>query len=237
LGYARDIGWRALRDLSYVSMVDSDVLVDKRFFPEAIKLMEYDKGLGALAGKLKPECSERGLAAKFQVKNLAITLHHKEAVYPMTVPAVHTAFTLFRKDALEKVNGFSHNFSLAKEDSDISFKLRKAGYRLSLLNYFARHLETGQRFWNLNFRYGRSYVIIGKKYPEYSPLWSRKNMILLAISLQPFAEPIIIAWYFRRYINEVRISGKEAFELSIMETARQAMRSLGMLHEVIRQAF
>jgi len=234
LGYARDIGWRATsNDIKYVAMVDSDVVVDKTFFYDAIQIMEKDEKLGALGAKLKPECNESGILAKFQVKNLAIHLHWKEAPYPNEVIATHTACTIFRKSALEKVNGFDPYFKLAKEDSDVSFRLRKAGYKLSYLNHFVRHLETGKRFWKINFRYGRSYVLISGKHPIEGKLWTKKN-IMFTISLFLFPMELVIwGYYFLRYSKLEDVSFQEAIILSLVETVRQAVRTLGMLYELI----
>ncbi len=233
LGYARDIGWRAVsNDVKYVAMVDSDVLVDKTFFYDAVQIMEKDERLGALGAKLKPECNEGGVLAKFQVKNLAIHLQWMEKPYPNEVIAIHTACTVFRRDALEKIGGFDPYFKLAKEDSDVSFRLRKAGYKLSYLNHFVKHLETGKRFWETNFRYGRSYVLISRKHPVEGKLWTKKN-IILTISLFLFPMELMIwAYYFLRYSKLEDVSFKEAVVLSLVETVRQAVRTLGMLYEL-----
>ncbi|MEM0050568.1 MAG: glycosyltransferase family 2 protein [Candidatus Bathyarchaeia archaeon] len=227
LGYARDIGWRATSDnIKYVAMVDSDVMVDKSFFHDALQILEKDDKLGALGAKLKPACNEKGVLAKFQMKNLAIHLHWQEAPYSSGVVATHTACTIFRKSALEKVNGFDPYFRIAKEDSDI-------GFRLSYLNHFATHLETGKRVWKINFRYGRSYVLISRKHPVEGRLWTKKN-IMLTISLILFPMKLVIwAYYFSRYLKLKDVSLREVLVLSLVETARQAVRTLGMLYEVI----
>lgn len=234
LGYARDIGWRATsNNIKYVAMVDSDVLVDKTFFCDAVKILEENEKLGAIGAKLKPECDESGILAKFQTKNLAIHLHWQEAPYPSEVIATHTACTVFRKSALEKINGFDPYFRLAKEDSDVSFRLRKAGYKLSYLNHFVRHLETGKRFWKINFRYGRSYVLISKKHPVEGKLWTKKNIILTVSLIVLPIEVAIWGYYFIRYLKLKDLSFKEAIIFSLVETIRQTVRTLGMLYELI----
>ncbi len=235
LGYARDIGWRATSDnIKYIAMVDSDVIVNKTFFYDAIQILEMDEKLGAIGAKLKPECNESSFLAKFQAKNLAIHLHWQEATYPKEVIAIHTACTIFRKTALEKVNGFDPYFNLAKEDSDVSFRLRKAGYKLSYLDGFVRHIETGKRFWKINFKYGRSYVLISKKHPREGKLWTKKN-ILLTISVFLFPMELIV-WghYFWRYLKLKDLSFKEVITLSLIEVLRQTIRTLGMLYELLK---
>lgn len=235
LGYARDVGWRGtLASSGYVAMVDSDVVVDPGFFGSAISIMDEDRGLGALAGKLKSECGERGLTARFQVRNLSMHLHTKDAPYPAQVPSVHTAFTVFRRRALEEVGGFSSSYRLAKEDSYISFRLRESGYRLSLLDIYARHLETGRRFWRVNFRYGRSYAVIARDFPKQAPLWTVKNAVYVAAIFLPFLQPFVMARYFRRYLKEAGLPASESLEMASMETVRQGLRSSGMLYQYLK---
>jgi len=234
LGYARDIGWRATsKDIKYVAMVDSDVVVDKTFFEDALQILEKDKNLGALGAKLKPECNEKGILAKFQVKNLAVHLHLKEVPYPREVIATYTACTIFRKSAIEEVGGFDHYFKLAKEDSDIGFRLRKAGYRLSYIEHYVKHLETGKRFWKVNFRYGRSYVHISRKHPVEGKLWTKKNIIFtLSLILFP-SELLIWFYYFLKYTQLEDVTFSETLVLSLVETIRQMVRTAGMLYELL----
>jgi len=234
LGYARDIGWRKTSEhIKYVAMVDSDVIVEKNFFIEAIKILEEDKKLGALGAKLKPACDEKGILAKFQTKNLSIHLHWREKPYPNEIIAIHTACTIFRKRALQEVGGFDHYFKLAKEDSDISFRIRKIGYKLSYIDCYAKHLETGKRFWKINFRYGRSYVHISEKHPVEGKLWTKKNVIF-TISLFLFPLELLIWFYYlSRYARLEDLNFQETLTLSLVETLRQIIRTFGMLYELL----
>jgi glycosyltransferase involved in cell wall biosynthesis len=235
LGYARDIGWREAGASSrYIAMIDSDVVIDPEFFSTAVKIMDLDEGLGALMGKLKSECNEKGLKAKFQVRNLSMALHIKDRPYPAASLSVSTPCTLYRKEALKEAGGFSDRYVLAKEDSYIAFKLRAMGYRLSVLNIYARHLESGKRFWRVNFRYGRSYPVIAKDFPKEAPLWSIRNRVFVMAIALPFIQTFIVAWYFRRYLREVSLGPAEALEMSMMETIRQLLRYSGMLYQYLK---
>ncbi|MEM3786963.1 MAG: glycosyltransferase family A protein, partial [Nitrososphaeria archaeon] len=60
LGYARDLGFRSAgKEIKYIAMVDSDVVVNENFFDNAIKILETDEKAGAIGAKLIPECSEK----------------------------------------------------------------------------------------------------------------------------------------------------------------------------------
>lgn len=237
-GFARDLGWRASSG-SYIAMIDSDVVIAPDFLGRAVDLMERDRGLGAVGGKLRPELSrdEDGVVARFQARNLSIILHQRDRPYPATVPGIHTACTVFRRSALEEVGGFSHRFVLAKEDSDVSLRLIARGYRLSLIDSFCRHLETGRRFRRTNFKYGRSYAVIAKEHPEAAPLWTPKNVAMTAITLFPALQPIMLGWYFRRYLRDAGSTPIEALEMSSVEVLRQFLRYSGMIHQLLRGGY
>jgi len=236
LGYARDVGWRASNG-KYILMLDSDVLLPNIFIKEALKIMENDEKVGSIGAKLKPICKGKDWLSIFQEKNLAIHLHWKENVYPDEAIATHTACTLFRREALEKINGFDHYFKLAKEDSDVSFRLRKVGYKLAYLNIYASHLETSQRFWKINFKYGRSYVHIAKKHPKEASLLNKKNVFLtIALFLLPL-QILIYLNYLYKYWKLKDLTLNEKIILPFIETIRQALRTIGMIYELLFSLF
>lgn len=232
LGYARDIGWRAANG-KYILMLDSDVILPNNFLEEAIRIMENDNKVGSLGAKLKPMCKDKDWLSIFQEKNLAIHLHWKENIYPNKVIATHTACTLFRREALEKINGFDHYFRLAKEDSDISFRLKKAGYKLAYLDVYASHLETPQRFWKINFKYGRSYVHIAKKHSKEAPLLNKKNVFLTIALFLPPLQILIYLNYLYKYWKLKDLTLSEKIFLPFIETIRQALRNAGMIYELL----
>jgi len=231
LGYARDIGWRS-SSAEYIVMLDSDVLLNEEFIAEAIKVLERDKELGAVAAKLKPISLDKGWFGRFQEKNLAIHLHHQDPPYPAEAVALHTACTVFKRKVLEEVGGFDEFFDLAKEDSDISYRIRKRGYKLSYLNYYAIHLERA-RILKTNFRYGRSYVLISRKHPNMEKLWRFKNIVLTSSIVFPILQPLIYLYYLRRYIKLQTLSFIEKVILSLIELLRQDLRTIGMLYQLI----
>lgn len=231
LGYARDIGWRS-SSAEYILMLDSDVILNKDFLIEAIKLLREDCKLGAVSAKLKPISLDKGWLGRFQEKNLAIYLHHQEPPYPAEAVALHTACTVFRRKILEEVGGFDAYFNLAKEDSDISYKIRKAGYKLAYLNYYAIHLERA-RILNINFRYGRSYVLISRKHPDMEKLWKLKNVVLTLSIIFPLLQLLVYFHYLRKYIGIRTLTLGEKIILPLIELLRQDVRTVGMLYQLI----
>ncbi|NWG09187.1 MAG: glycosyltransferase [Nitrososphaerales archaeon] len=232
LGYAREIG-RIACETHYVAMVDSDVLVPPDFFKKALNILTTEQYVGAVAAKLKPIQVEDGWLARFQVKNLAIHLHWEEPVFPTSTIAVHTACTIFRNSWLQTINGFDSFFRLAKEDSDISFRLRKTGVQLVYIDEYAEHLER-TRLWRTNFRYGRSYVHIAQKHPVEAKLWTKKNILFTAALLILPLQLLVYGHYLRRYCRLKDLTKLEKFILPFIEVLRQDARTAGMLYELIK---
>jgi GT2 family glycosyltransferase len=230
LGYARDIGWRA-SSAEYVVMLDSDVIVNKNFLREAVKLLQQDERLGAVSAKLKPISLDRGWLGRFQEKNLAIYLHHLDPPYPVEAVALHTACTVFRRRVLEEIDGFDAYFNLAKEDSDVSYRIRKAGYKLSYLNIYALHLERA-RILRLNFRYGRSFILISRKHPDMENFLRLKNIVLMTCIFIPVLQPMLYLYYLSRYVKVPHLTLSEKFILPFIELVRQDARIAGALYQL-----
>jgi N-acetylglucosaminyl-diphospho-decaprenol L-rhamnosyltransferase len=232
LGYARDIGWRA-SSADYIVMLDSDVIVNRNFLRKAVELLQQDERLGAISAKLKPISLDKGWVGKFQEKNLAIHLHHLDPPYPAEAVALHTACTVFRRKALEEVGGFDAYFDLAKEDSDVSYRIRKAGYKLSYLNIYALHLERA-RILRLNFRYGRSFILIAKKHPDMENFLRLKNIVLMVCIFIPMLQPMLYLYYLSRYVKIPHLTLSEKFILPFIELVRQDVRIVGALYQLIQ---
>ena len=233
LGYARDVGWRA-SSAEYIVMLDSDVIVNKDFLREAVKVLQKDEELGAVAAKLKPVSLDRGWLGRFQEKNLAIYLHHLDPPYPAKAVALHTACTVFKRKVLEKIGGFDAYFNLAKEDSDVSYRIRKAGYKLSYLNIYALHLERA-RILKLNFRYGRSFILISRKHPDMENFLKLKNIVLMTYIFIPVLQPMLYFYYLSRYAKIPHLTLGEKFILPFIELVRQDVRIVGALYQLIFQ--
>jgi len=231
LGYARDIGWRA-SDADYIVMLDSDVIVNRDFLRRAVELLQRDGKLGAVSAKLRPISLDKGWLGRFQEKNLAIYLHHLDPPYPAEAVALHTACTVFKRSVLEEIGGFDAYFNLAKEDSDISYRIRKAGYKLSYLNVYALHLERA-RILKLNFRYGRSFILISRKHPDMENFLKLRNIVLMTCIFIPVLQPMLYLYYLSRYIKVPHLTLSEKFILPFIELVRQDLRIAGALYQLI----
>ncbi|MEM3709469.1 MAG: glycosyltransferase [Nitrososphaerales archaeon] len=233
LGYARDIGWRAASS-DYVLFVDSDVVLKEDFIQIAMNIMEKDKALGALAGKLEPVCHGKDIVSLWMMRNLSITLHKNAPFYPRYEPeSLHTAVTMFRRRALEKVGGFDHDMRLALEDWTISYRLLSSNYKLAYINNFSKHLETPNRFKKMNIRYGRSRVRCKRiGYPiTVFPL--RLKLASLCIIFPMAIFPFALYFIYKHNMLNRDIPFKVRIKLSIIEVWRLMLRAFGAWLEIL----
>lgn len=233
LGFARDIGWRSSTG-AYIIYIDSDVVIDRELIGDSLVIMERDRTLGGISGKLDPKCDEQGLISLWMEKNVAISYHKSVDAYPsLEKESLHTGATTFRRSALEEVGGFDHEMALALEDWTISYRLRRQGYRLAYIDILCSHLETSRRFSRINIRYGKARTICQRKgYPiVLFPL--RLKLTLLCILVPPLAFMLILHYYeIHRRINK-RLSALNRLFLAAIEVWRLLLRISGIVFEIL----
>ncbi len=233
LGFARDIGWRSSTG-EYIIYIDSDVVIDRHLIGESLMMMERDRTLGGVSGKLDPKCNEKGLISLWMEKNVAISYHKSTDPYPhLEKESLHTGATTFRRNTLEEVGGFDHDMSLALEDWTISYRLRKQGYKLAYIDILCSHLETSKRFSRINIRYGRARTICQRKgYPiVLFPL--RLRLTILCMFVPPLAFMLMLHYYeIHRRIN-TRVSAINRLLLGTIEVWRLSLRISGIVFELL----
>lgn len=233
LGFARDIGWRSSTG-AYIIYIDSDVVIDPQLIGDSLVIMEKDRTLGGISGKLDPKCDETGLISLWMEKNVAISYHKSVDSYPsLEKESLHTGATTFRRSALEAVGGFDHEMALALEDWTISYRLRRRGYRLAYIDILCSHLETSKRFSRINIRYGKARTICQRKgYPiVLFPL--RFKLTLLCILAPPLTFMLILHYYAIHQRINTRLSALSRLLLSTIEVWRLSLRISGIVFELL----
>jgi len=233
LGYARDLGWKASKS-DYILFVDSDVELNEDLIKIAMEIMENNKKLGAVSGKLESVCDGKDIMSLWMMRNLSITLHKIAPVYPeYEKESLHTAVTMIRREALEKIEGFDHDMKLALEDWTIFYKLLLSNYKLAYIHNISKHLETPERFRKINIRYGRARVICRRKgYPiVVFPLRLKiaSLCLLFPIAILPF-----VSYYFYKHKKlNTDIPSKTQLKLGFIEVWRLMLRAFGAWLELL----
>jgi glycosyltransferase involved in cell wall biosynthesis len=160
---ARNTGWRAAEG-EIICFTDSDCRPRSNWVDLLLKGFDA-KGVGAVGGSYDIENQESLLAS----------LIHEEIVerhrtMPEWVQCLGSYNLSVTRGILEELNGFDENYRFASgEDNDLSYRIRKAGYRLRFLPK-ARvghdHTERLMKYLREQYRHGFWRVRLYRHHPE-----------------------------------------------------------------------
>lgn len=127
----------------YVLFLNSDTLINKNVFSKTVKYLDENKNVGALSCKLILENGKVDKDARRRFPTPWISFNrlflrngkkywYEEIDEDKTheVDAIQGAFFLVRKEILDKVNWLDENYIFDGEDLDLSFQIKKAGYKI-----------------------------------------------------------------------------------------------------------
>jgi Glycosyl transferase family group 2 len=167
--HARNAGAAAARpDTDWILFLDADTiapadLVD-RYFDEPI-----DDDIGAVAGAIRPAGYRGGLAARYAThKNFLDAGAHLSHPF---MPRAAAANLLVRRAAFDWVGGFFEGLRAA-EDTDFSWRLQQAGWRLigrpqAIVEHRYRDSVTQLRRQWRSYAAGRAWL--GRRYEGFRP--------------------------------------------------------------------
>lgn len=119
--------------VDYCWILNSDTIVEKSSLYHLTQLMKSDKRLGAIGSALmtyddKDEVQAMGGGRCYA--KMAITTSYKEVVCELE--HIIGASFFVRGDVIKALDGFDRDFFFFMEDTDLSLRIRKAGYILGL---------------------------------------------------------------------------------------------------------
>lgn len=126
LSYARQVGFNYSKG-EYVAYIDSDICVPKDFFTKVLQNFELDEKIGVVAAKFFPFPEyDKGLLNQYY---RSLDERHRGQKVSEFVPFCGTACTVYKDNALEKVN-FDHRFKRAAEDKHIARQITESDFRI-----------------------------------------------------------------------------------------------------------
>jgi len=123
----------------YICLLNNDTVVDRYFLGELIKIAESDEKIGIVGSKVlyynNPEIiNSAGAEYNFRTglaKNIYIGEIEKEQCNKIReVKSTHGVCMLVRKNVFNCVGYFDERFFIMLEDTDLSIRVRKKGYKL-----------------------------------------------------------------------------------------------------------
>jgi GT2 family glycosyltransferase len=131
LGFAEgnNIGMRKAKG-DYIVLFNNDLIVEKNWLKKAFSIMEENKKIGALGGKIfyKKTSEEWFGGAKIHFGGLVN--HHYLSNNIGESDYMVGAAVMFRKSVLDKIGLFDKRFFLYSEDIDLGKRIRKNKYKV-----------------------------------------------------------------------------------------------------------
>jgi len=123
----------------YIIWVDDDMIISKDFVKKEVEFMEQNPHVGVSQGvpiivarQRKPH-HKSVLVALENLSLMPIILSNKEPKY------LGTGGSIFRLDAIRQVGGFDPRIKGAAEDTDLTIRMKKAGWSLARVNAEHHH--------------------------------------------------------------------------------------------------
>ena len=174
-----------------ILFTDADCVPDHNWIREMISPFSDREAIG-VKGAYKTRQME--LAARFAQAEFEdrYDLLQKSS----TIDMIDTYSAAFRKDVFLNIGGFDQSFPVANnEDTDLSYRLATAGYKL-VFNpaafVYHTHPDTFIKYLKLKFRRGYWRMVVYKRYPDkalkdsYTPVVIKIQTMLMALSLTLF---------------------------------------------------
>ena len=124
---------------SYIALLNNDAVADPGWLTAMVDLAERDRALGAVASLIvdgnRPSVLDScgvGIALDGMSRQAMRGAPVPEPAEPMEVLAVSGCACMFRAEALEEIGLFDEDFFAYCEDTDLSLRLRKAGWRIAV---------------------------------------------------------------------------------------------------------
>ena len=162
----------------YVWLLNNDTTVDPQALTDMVAVAEADLGVGAVGSVLYYLDSPKDIQAWGGGRVCfwsGRTRHHLGPVPSARLHYLTAASILLRRRALEEVGLLDENtFFMYWEDTDFSFRLRKAGWRLAVADQsivlHREHAATGKGSPLLDYYFNESAVRFFRRYASI-PAW------------------------------------------------------------------
>ena len=148
IAYARDMGLRVAKG-HFIAYCDADKEIMKDWIKKMLECFSDPK----VGGAVDVLISRRGdfLSQVSNGYHVALSYVHKSFRRLLKLESIRTGNSMWRRTVLEKVGGFDFRFSKCAEDTDLSYRASKAGWRLFINELCRSYHELHLGGWRATF--------------------------------------------------------------------------------------
>lgn len=167
----------------YILWVDGDIVLPTNHISEQVKFMEQNTRIGIVRGVVRGKMgASKGESLCALLETLSCSAHVKTNVRTKATPALlGTAGSTFRLKALKQVGNFDTNLRGAGEDVEIAFRMKSAGWLLSI-NQEITHInrDRWKDLWAEHSWWGYGGHYVGHKFAGSVSFWPKLPPVAFA---------------------------------------------------------
>lgn len=154
----------------FIVWVDGDVLLPKDYTRKQVEFMDQNPKVGVAGGTWRYK--GRSIVATIEDMNSVNKWFIKEN---RTFKKFGVGGCIYRVKATKQVGGFDKNILGAGEDADITYRIKKAGWLLTISfpGSYHQFRETWKDLWTEYFWWGYGMHYVYHKHPHLFTLWHR----------------------------------------------------------------
>ncbi len=151
LGYSRNVVVNNA-EAFYIIWVDCDMVLSPTFVREQVEFMDQNPSVGIGKGKYGLYSDTNLVGFLENIEFVTNDLVSSESVSA----SLGTGGAIYRVESLKHVKGFDSNIKGAGEDTDVEYRISKAGWILSRTSavFYEIRRKTWKALWDEYFKYG-----------------------------------------------------------------------------------
>jgi len=137
----------------YILWVDGDIILSKDYVRQQVNFMEQHTSVGIAVGSFGVLKEDNWVAA---LENISYVVDSSRHQGKETSKLIGTEASIFRVEAIRQVGGFDPHIKGSQEDIDAAYRIKKAGWELSITNavFHERQKRTWRALWQQHSWYG-----------------------------------------------------------------------------------
>ena len=216
LGYSRNVVLRKAEG-KYIIWIDDGIIISKNYIQQNVDFLEKNSNVGITKGVVDVYVGSNSIAT---LENMISLVFYYRFAGKFTTKMPGTGGSVYRVNAARQVGGFDENIQGANEDTDISFRMLLAGWRVYIVHakFSIIYNERFKNVWTKNLWYGYGSHFILHKHRDLG------NILYKSTPVAGFLEGIFCSYSAYKLTNK-----KIAFLLPLFLSIKRLAFFLGFV--------